>query len=135
GLDRPGGGPRGGGAGMTPELKGFLLLSVIKMLVVFTVVMVGVAMLTLMERKVSAWMQNRRGPNRVGWAGLLQPAADGLKNILKEETRPAMANRLLFVMAPAMAFIPALMLSAVIPFAAPLELNFDFTIPVLGRFV
>src|SRR5690606_3539279 len=63
------------------------------------------------------------------------PAADGLKNILKEETRPAMANRLLFVMAPAMAFIPALMLSAVIPFAAPLELNFDFTIPVLGRFV
>jgi len=120
---------------MSPETKGFLLLSIIKMLVVFTVVLVGVALLTLMERKVSAWMQNRRGPNRVGWAGLLQPAADGLKNILKEETRPAMANRLLFVMAPAMAFIPALMLSAVIPFAAPLELNFDFTIPVLGRFV
>ena len=50
--------------------------------------MVGVALLTLMERKVSAWMQNRRGPNRVGWAGLLQPAADGVKNILKEETYP-----------------------------------------------
>ncbi len=74
---------------MTPEIKGFLLLSVIKMLVVFTVIMVGVALLTLMERKVSAWMQNRRGPNRVGWAGLLQPAADGIKNILKEETFPA----------------------------------------------
>ena len=72
---------------MTPILKGFLLLSIIKMLVVFTVIMVGVALLTLMERKVSAWMQNRRGPNRVGPAGLLQPAADGLKNILKEETR------------------------------------------------
>ena len=80
--------PHGGGP-MTPELKGFLLLSVIKMLVVFTIIMVGVALLTLMERKVSAWMQNRRGPNRVGWAGLLQPAADGLKNILKEETFPA----------------------------------------------
>ena len=78
---------------MNPELKVFILLSVIKLLVVFTVVLVGVALLTLMERKVSAWMQNRRGPNRVGWAGLLQPAADGLKNILKEETSPAEANR------------------------------------------
>ena len=103
---------------MTPELKGFILLSVIKMLGVFTVVMVGVALLTLMERKVSAWMQNRRGPNRVGWAGLLQPAADGVKNILKEETYPALANRVLFLLAPAMSFIPALLLSGVIPFAA-----------------
>ena len=74
---------------MNPELKGFILLSVIKLVVVFSVMLVGVALLTLMERKVSAWMQNRRGPNRVGWAGLLQPAADGLKNILKEETSPA----------------------------------------------
>ncbi|MBA2627961.1 MAG: NADH-quinone oxidoreductase subunit H, partial [Gemmatimonadales bacterium] len=48
---------------MNPELKGFILLSVIKMVVVFTVILVGVALLTLMERKVSAWMQNRRGPN------------------------------------------------------------------------
>jgi NADH-quinone oxidoreductase subunit H len=120
---------------MTPELKGFLLLSVLKMLFVFTVVMVGVAMLTLMERKVSAWMQNRLGPNRVGWAGLLQPAADGVKNILKEETYPAQANKWLFLLAPAMSFIPALLLSAVIPFAAPLPVEFDFTLGPLGRFV
>jgi NADH-quinone oxidoreductase subunit H len=120
---------------MTPEMKGFLLVSIVKLVVVFTVVLVGVALLTLMERKVSAWMQNRRGPNRVGWAGLLQPVADGLKNIIKEETKPAMSNRVLFLLAPALAFIPALMLSSVIPFAAPLELNFDFTLPVLGRFV
>ena len=119
---------------MTPEMKGFLLLSVLKMVFVFTVVMVGVALLTLMERKVSAWMQNRRGPNRVGWAGLLQPAADGVKNILKEETYPALANRWLFVLAPAMSFIPALLLSGVIPFAAPLPLDFDFTLGPLGRF-
>ncbi|MEO8201505.1 MAG: NADH-quinone oxidoreductase subunit H, partial [Gemmatimonadota bacterium] len=105
---------------MTPELKGFLLLAVIKMILVFTVVMIGVAMLTLMERKVSAWMQNRRGPNRVGYGGLLQPAADGVKNILKEETNPPFASRVLFNLSPAMAFVPALCLSAVIPFAAPL---------------
>ena len=85
---------------MTPEMKGFILLSVLKMLVVFTVIMVGVALLTLMERKVSAWMQDRHGPNRVGWSGLLQPAADGVKNILKEETYPALANPWLFVLAP-----------------------------------
>jgi NADH-quinone oxidoreductase subunit H len=120
---------------MTPEMKGFLLVSVVKMLIVFTIIMVGVALLTLMERKVSAWMQNRRGPNRVGWAGLLQPAADGVKNILKEETFPALANRNLFLLAPALSFIPALMLSAVIPFAAPLPVNFDFTLGPLGRFV
>jgi NADH-quinone oxidoreductase subunit H len=70
---------------------------------------------------------------------LLQPAADGLKNILKEETSPAEANRVLFVLAPAMSFIPALMLSAVIPFAAPVKLNSDdfgssiaHGIPVIG---
>lgn len=120
---------------MTPELKGYLLLSSIKMVVVFTIIMIGVALLTLMERKVSAWMQNRHGPNRVGWAGLLQPAADGVKNILKEETRPALANPWLFILAPALSFIPALLLSAVIPFAAPLPVDFDFTLGPLGRFV
>jgi len=118
---------------MTPEMKGFLLLTVLKLLFVFTVVMVGVALLTLMERKVSAWMQNRLGPNRVGYGGLLQPAADGLKNILKEETFPAEANPVLFTIAPALAFIPALMLSAVIPFAAPLPINSDDFGRDLGR--
>jgi NADH-quinone oxidoreductase subunit H len=120
---------------VTPELKGFLLLTAGKMILVFTVVMVGVALLTLMERKVSAWMQNRIGPNRVGPGGLLQPAADGVKNILKEETNPPFASRALFNLAPAMAFIPALCLSAVIPFAAPLPVEFDFSLPLLGRFV
>src|SRR5881296_1103556 len=98
----------------------FLVSSVIKILVVFTAIMVGVALLTLAERRICAWMQDRLGPNRVGPQGLLQPAADGLKNLLKEETLPAQADKVLFMLAPAMSFIPALLTFAVIPFATPL---------------
>jgi len=96
----------------------FFVATIIKMLIVFTVYMVGVALLTLAERKVSAWMQDRLGPNRVG-KGWLQPAADGLKNIMKEETYPDAAYTPLFILAPALAFIPALTTWAVIPFGAP----------------
>ena len=119
---------------MTPDMKGFLLVTVLKLLVVFTVTMIGVALLTLMERKVSAWMQYRLGPNRVGFWGLAQPAADGIKNIIKEETFPGMANRVLFTLAPTLSFIPALTLASVIHWAAPLPVAFDFTLPLLGRF-
>ncbi len=120
---------------MNPELKGFLLVSVVKMLVVFTITMLGVAYMTFMERKVSAWMQNRLGPNRVGPGGWFQPVADGIKNLLKEETLPRSASLGLFFLAPCMSFIPALCVGAVIPWAAPLPIRFDFTLPVLGRFV
>src|SRR5690606_33828525 len=132
-LQRAGHGGGRRSCAMSPETKGFLLLSIIKMVVVFTIVLVGVALLTLMERKVSAWMQNRRGPNRVGWAGLLQPAADGVKNIVKEETFPAEANQLLFILAPAISFIPALLLSGVIPWGAPINVNFDWNLPLIGH--
>jgi NADH-quinone oxidoreductase subunit H len=98
----------------------FLLGTVIKMLLVFTVYMLGVAYLTLAERKISAWIQDRHGPNRVGPYGLFQPLADGLKNIMKEETYPGGASGALFVLAPMLAFIPALVTWAVIPFGAPL---------------
>src|SRR5690606_16286629 len=120
---------------VTPELKGFLLFSVVKMLVVFTMVMVGVALLTLMERKLAGWMQNRPGPNRVGPWGILQPAADGIKNFIKEETLPAGANRGLFLLAPALSFIPAVSLMAVVPLAAPLPIDVDWTLPVLGQVI
>ncbi len=120
---------------MTPELKGFLLVTSIKLLVVFTATMIGVAYMTLMERWVSAWMQDRMGPNRVGPRGILQPIADGIKNLLKEETLPAHVNRVMFILAPALSFTPALMMSSVIPWAAPLPLHFDVTVPLLGRFV
>ncbi|HYX81443.1 MAG TPA: NADH-quinone oxidoreductase subunit NuoH [Gemmatimonadales bacterium] len=97
-----------------------LISSAIKVFVVFNLIMVGVALLTLLERRVCAWMQDRLGPNRVGPQGLLQPAADGLKNFLKEETSPAMANKSLFTLAPIISFVPALLTFGVIPFAAPL---------------
>ncbi|HYU52418.1 MAG TPA: NADH-quinone oxidoreductase subunit H, partial [Gemmatimonadaceae bacterium] len=92
-----------------PPVSGmaFFIFTIVKMLIIFTIYMVGVAMLTLAERKISAWIQDRHGPNRVG-KGWLQPAADGLKNFMKEETMPAGVNRPLFVLAPALSFIPAL---------------------------
>ncbi|HEY4734700.1 MAG TPA: NADH-quinone oxidoreductase subunit NuoH [Gemmatimonadaceae bacterium] len=96
----------------------FFLFTVLKMLIIFTVYMVGVAMLTLAERKISAWIQDRHGPNRVG-KGWLQPAADGLKNFMKEETMPAGVNKPLFILAPILSFIPALTAWCVIPFGAP----------------
>jgi NADH-quinone oxidoreductase subunit H len=98
----------------------FLVASILKVVLVFTVILTGVALLTWLERRVCAWMQDRLGPNRVGPFGLLQPAADGLKNILKEETYPATADLWTFLLAPAVSFIPALLTFAVIPFGAPL---------------
>jgi NADH-quinone oxidoreductase subunit H len=119
---------------VTPELKGYLLVSVIKLVVVFFTLLVGVAFVTWLERRVAAWIQNRLGPNRVGPQGLLQPMADGLKNFVKEETLPGQADKTLFLLAPGMAFVPSLVLFAVIPFAAPFPLSFDFSLPLLGQF-
>ena len=99
----------------------FIIASVVKVVFVFTMVMTGVALLTWFERRVCAFIQDRLGPNRVGPAGILQPAADGLKNILKEETYPAEADRTMFILAPTLSFVPALLTFAVIPFAAPLH--------------
>jgi len=115
----------------TPEIKGFLLVAVVKMLVVFTAIMVGVIMVIWLERRGSAFLQDRRGPNRVGPYGLLQGLADGLKNMMKEETWPAQADKLIFLLAPTLSFIPSLLLFAVIPFASPLP-PFDVTLHVLG---
>jgi len=98
----------------------FVIFTLLKMIIVFSIYMVGVALLTLAERKISAWIQDRHGPNRVGPGGLLQPAADGLKNLMKEETYPAAAYKPLFILAPILSFIPALTTWAVIPFGAPL---------------
>ena len=74
---------------------------------------------TYAERKVAAWLQDRRGPNRAGPFGILQPLADGGKLFFKEEIIPLASNRFLFILGPALAMITALLTSTVIPWAAP----------------
>jgi NADH-quinone oxidoreductase subunit H len=103
--------------------NGYLIASVIRVLLVFVGLLAVVAYLTLLERKVSAWMQDRIGPNRVGRGGFGQPIADGIKNILKEETNPAEANGVFFTLAPMLSIIPAMVTFAVIPFASPLRIG------------
>ena len=103
-----------------PESGGvWFLATVIKMLLTFTIYMIGVMLVIWAERRICGFIQDRLGPNRVGPAGLLQSVADGVKNIMKEETYPGQAYLPLFVLAPVMAFIPALLTWSVIPYGAP----------------
>jgi NADH-quinone oxidoreductase subunit H len=77
---------------------------------------------TWMERKVAAVMQDRRGPNRAGIFGILQPLADGLKLFMKEEIVPNTSNRFLFILGPCLAMTTAMMTSAVIPWGGTIEI-------------
>jgi len=95
----------------------------LKIVLIIAPLMGAVAYLTLAERKVIGWMQIRIGPNRVGYFGLLQPLADGLKLFMKEIIIPSGANKFLFVLAPIMTLMPALAAWAVIPFNAELVLS------------
>jgi len=84
-----------------------------------------VAYLILLERKLSAWMQDRRGPNRVGPFGIFQPLADGLKFLLKEDVIPAHVDRALFLLAPTISLFTTLLAFAVVPFG-PVESDLGF---------
>jgi len=98
------------------------LIALIKVCVIFGALLGSAALMTLAERKFSAFMQYRHGPNRVGPWGLFQPVADGLKLFFKEELLPDGANRWVFRLAPAMAAVPAMLTVAVVPFAGQVEL-------------
>ncbi|WP_211356616.1 NADH-quinone oxidoreductase subunit NuoH [Flavobacterium daemonense] len=93
----------------------FIIEKSVVIVVVFAVTMIMAMYSTWAERKVAAFLQDRVGPNRAGWGGLLQPLADGMKLFSKEEFFPNTPNRFLFVVGPAIAMSTALMTSAVIP--------------------
>jgi NADH-quinone oxidoreductase subunit H len=93
----------------------FIIEKSVVIFVVFAVTMIMAMYSTWAERKVAAFLQDRVGPNRAGWGGLLQPLADGMKLFSKEEFFPNTPNRFLFVVGPAIAMSTALMTSAVIP--------------------
>jgi NADH-quinone oxidoreductase subunit H len=104
-----------------------IVAALVKIIVFVHIVLIVTAYMPLVERKVSAWIQDRVGPNRVGPAGLLQPIADALKFIFKEDVVPGHVNKVLYVLAPAITVVPALMVLCVVPFGPPVE--------VMGRTV
>ncbi|MCZ6481150.1 MAG: NADH-quinone oxidoreductase subunit NuoH [candidate division NC10 bacterium] len=97
-------------------MMGFLLATLFKICLVVGLLLLAVAYLTWVERKVIGDIQVRFGPSRVGPFGLLQPIADGIKLMFKEDVVPANADRVIFILAPALSFVPALIVFAVIPF-------------------
>src|ERR1700712_4149395 len=94
---------------------GIVILTFIEALALLVPLLIGVAYLTYAERKVLAAMQLRKGPNVVGPFGLLQPFADAIKMLTKETIVPSGANRVLFIMAPMLTFVLAMLAWAVIP--------------------
>jgi NADH-quinone oxidoreductase subunit H len=99
-----------------PDWSIDLSITLVKIVVVELVLLTAVAYTVYAERKVSAFIQNRVGPNRVGFQGLLQPLADALKLLLKEDIVPTRANKLVHSLAPAISIFVALSTFAVIPF-------------------
>jgi NADH-quinone oxidoreductase subunit H len=100
---------------------------IIKSLVLLLAILAGFAYLTFYERRALARIQTRIGPNRAGPQGVLQPIADAIKLIFKEELTPARADKFIFVLAPILTVVPAMIISAVIP------LGTQFALPFLNR--
>ena len=97
-----------------------LILEIIRISCVILALLGIVAYTVLLERRVAAWMQDRIGPNRVGFQGLLQPIADFMKLILKEDILPNYVNKPYYILAPALVMVPSLLSIAVIPWGSTL---------------
>jgi len=98
------------------------LIPVLKIVIVLNATLVAVSYMVLLERKVIAWAQSRLGPMRVGPYGVLQPIADALKLMIKEDITPTRADRWVFTAAPIISMVPALIVYAVIPFGPKVHL-------------
>jgi len=99
-----------------------VIIPLVKILVVLNAVLVAVTYMVLLERKVIAWVQVRLGPMRVGPYGALQPIADAVKLLLKEDITPSRADKWVFTAAPIIALVPALIVFAVIPFGPKIQI-------------
>src|SRR5438874_63019 len=105
------------------------VIPVVKILVVLNATLVAVTYMVLLERKVIAWAQSRLGPMRVGPYGILQPVADAIKLMIKEDITPVRADRWVFTAAPIISMVPALIVYAVIPFG-PTVTIFGHPVPL-----
>jgi NADH-quinone oxidoreductase subunit H len=103
------------------------VIPILKIVVLLSAVLLSVTYMTLLERKVIAWVQVRLGPMRVGPQGILQPIADAVKLLLKEDITPVRADKWVFTLAPIVSMVPALIAFAVIPF--------DGTVTIFGHAV
>ncbi len=108
---------------------GLIIEWVVKAVFLVLFMTTGFAYTTLLERKVLAMMQVRIGPNRAGPKGFFQPVADGVKLIFKEELIPAMADKVIFILAPVLTLVPALIITAVVPWG-PAVTIFGRTVPL-----
>ena len=99
-----------------------VIIPLVKILVVLNAVLVAVTYMVLLERKVIAWVQVRLGPMRVGPYGALQPIADAVKLLLKEDITPRRADKWVFTAAPIITLVPALIVFAVIPFGPEVQM-------------